>query len=294
MSFVKITDPAKRDSIVKESLELRSAIKQNSLSQKLGDIGLQRDLSKIFKPITESQSTITKEIGALKDSTSSTLQALPASISSQLKALTLPNYSSIQAEPDEFEDAVEQHRLIELGEIATKYLKSAMNKQSTDRTFGLYENDDKFFIGNEEVTIAGDDIIVGTTKYRGTSGLWELIMSKNPDDKLYNSEDKQNYKNILLETNAIINPATNRVRSSGGDKYKNIIKPIYDEYKNKKGKGLMLPSDPNVLVDMLSLRLASYKAGNTGLRNEIVDICDELKRQNVLTDERYKNLMLTL
>ena len=130
MSFVKITDPAKRDSIVKESLELRSAIKQNS--QKLGDIGLQRDLSKIFKPITESQSTITTEIGALKDSTSSTLEALPASISSQLKALTLPNYSSIQAKPEEFEDAVEQHRLIELGEIATKYLKSAMNKQSTD------------------------------------------------------------------------------------------------------------------------------------------------------------------
>ena len=56
----------------------------------------------------------------------------------------------------------------------------------------------------------------------------------------------------------------------------------------------MLSSDPNVLVDMLSLRLASYKAGNTGLRNEIVDICDELKRQNVLTDERYKNLILTL
>ena len=111
---------------------------------------------------------------------------------------------------------------------------------------------------------------------------------------MYDSEDKQNYKNILLETNAIINPATGRVRSSGGEKYNNIIKPTYDEYKNKKGKGLMLSSDPNVLVDMLSLRLASYKTGNTGLRNKIVDICDELKRQNILTDERYKNLMLTV
>ena len=176
ISFVKITDQVKKDSIVKESLELRSTIKQNSLSQKLGDIGLQRDLSKIFKPITESQSIITKEIGALKDSTSSALQALPESISSQLKALTLSNYPSIQTELDEFEAAVEQHSLIELGEIATKYLKSAMNKQSTDRTFGLYEDDDKFFIGNKEVTIAGDDIIVGTTKCRGTPGLWELIM----------------------------------------------------------------------------------------------------------------------
>ena len=202
---------------------------------------------------------------------------MPTSISSQLKALTLPNYSSIQAELEEFEDAVEQPRLIELGEIATKYLKSAMNKQSTDKTFGLYENDDKFFIGNKEVTLAGDDIIVRTTKYRGTPGLWELMMSKNLDDKLYDSEDKQNYKNILLETNSIINPKTVRVRSSGGEKYNNIIKLIYDEYKSKKGKGLVLPSDQNVLVDMLSLRLASYKAGNTGLKNEIVDICGELK-----------------
>ena len=102
-------------------------------------------------------------------------------------------------------------------------------------------------------------------------------MSKNPDDKLYDSKDKQNYKNILLETNAMINQKTGRVRFSRGEKYKNIIKPKYDEYKSKKGKGLMLSLDPNVLVDMLSLRLVSYKAGNTGVRNEIVDICDELK-----------------
>ena len=285
MSFVKITDPAKRDSIVKESLDLRNAIKQNSLSQKLGDIWMQRDLEKIFKPITESQSTITKEIGALKDSTSSALQALPTSISTQLKALTVPNYPSIQADAE---------GIIALGEIATRYMKSAVSKESTDRTFGLYERDNKFFIGTSEVTIEGDDIIVGTTKYRGTPGLWELIMSKNPNDKLYDAEDKQNYENILIETNAMVNPETGKVRSSAGEKYKRIIKPIYDEYKNKKGKGLMLPSDPNELVNMLSLRIASYKAGNTGVRNEIVDICDELKRKGALTVEQYKNLMLTL
>ena len=100
-------------------------------------------------------------------------------------------------------------------------------------------------------------------------------MSKNTDDKLYDSEDKQNL-NILLETNAMINQKT-RVRFSRGEKYKNIIKPIYDEYKSKQGTGLMLSLDPNVLVDMLSLRVVSYKAGKTGVRNEIVDICDELK-----------------
>ena len=64
MSFVKITYPAKRDLIVKEPLDLRSAIKQNSLSEKLGNIRLQRELTKLYKPIIESQSTITREIGA--------------------------------------------------------------------------------------------------------------------------------------------------------------------------------------------------------------------------------------
>ena len=111
MSFVKITDPAKRDSIVKETLGLRSAIKQNSLSEKLGNIGLQRELTKLYKPITESQSSITREIGALKESTSSALQALPASISSQLKAITPPSYPSIEAETAEKEVASRQNQV---------------------------------------------------------------------------------------------------------------------------------------------------------------------------------------
>ena len=87
---------------------------------------------------------------------------------------------------------------------------------------------------------------------------------------------------------------TNRVKSSGGAKNKNIIKPIYDELKSKKGKGLLLPSDSDALVDMLDLRLASYNAGNTGVRNEIVDIADKLRRQSVLTDEQYKKFMSVL
>ena len=262
----------------------------------MGNIGLQRELTKLYKPITESQSTITREIGALKESTSSALQALPASISSQLKAITPSIYPSIQAETAEEEAASRQKLgLIELGPLASSYLKrSVSNKQSTDRTFGLYEKDNTFFIGDKAVTIAGDDITFGTTKYRGTQGLWELIMLREPDDKLYDTDDLRKYKNILLEINALFIQGTNRVKFSGGAKYKNIIKSIYDELKSKKGEELLLPSDSDALVDILDLRLASYNAGNTGVRNKIVDIADELRRQSVLTDEQYKKLMLVL
>ena len=140
-----------------------------------------------------------------------------ASISSQLKAITPPSYPSIQAETAEEKAASRQKSgFIELGPLASSYLRRLMsNKQSTDRTFGLYENDNTFFIGDKEVIIAVDDITVGITKYRGSQGLWELIMLKKPDDKLYDTDDLRKYKNILLETNALFLQGTNRVKSSG-------------------------------------------------------------------------------
>jgi len=40
--------------------------------------------------------------------------------------------------------------------------------------------------------------------------------------------------------------------------------------------------------------MASKQAGNTGIRNEIVSICNELLRKKNLSRDAYKNLMLTL
>jgi len=40
--------------------------------------------------------------------------------------------------------------------------------------------------------------------------------------------------------------------------------------------------------------MASKQADNTGLRNEIVSICDEFLRQKILSRDACKNLMLAL
>jgi len=40
--------------------------------------------------------------------------------------------------------------------------------------------------------------------------------------------------------------------------------------------------------------MASKQAGNTGLRNEIVSIYEELLKQKLLPLDAYKNLMLAL
>jgi len=60
------------------------------------------------------------------------------------------------------------------------------------------------------------------------------------------------------------------------------------------GQGIILPADPNALCERVKILMASKQAGNTGLRNEIVSICDELLRQKILSRDAYKNLMLTL
>ena len=53
---------------------------------------------------------------------------------------------------------------------------------------------------------------------------------------------------------------------------------------------VIMSSDPNALLERLDLLLASKKAGHTGVGNELVSICDELKRQGVLDTDAYKKL----
>ena len=55
MSFLKITDPTKRDQTVKEYLELKKNIRDNLLSERTGEQQLQTELTKFYRPITESQ-----------------------------------------------------------------------------------------------------------------------------------------------------------------------------------------------------------------------------------------------
>ena len=96
MSFLKISDPVKRDLIVKEYLELKKNIWDNLLSERTGEQELQTDLSKFFKPITETQKATTREITeGLKP------------IKEGIEAITFPAYPWIQAfeKPLEGEDA---------------------------------------------------------------------------------------------------------------------------------------------------------------------------------------------
>ena len=255
MSFLKISDPVKRDLIVKEYLELEKNIRDNFLRERTGEQQLQTNLSKFFKPITETQKA-TREI-------TEGLKPIKEGIENLPQAITFPAYPSIQASEKPLEGEDTQY----IGEVAEKYLRKFATKDEADKTYGLYDRYGNFYIGNKPVVIIDNNIVVEDEEYEGTRGLWELIVSKKPTD--YTDDDYDNYARLMLKTNTLHrdnNPDSNYPKSSKGQKWKRILKTIWDIRREYEGSGVVvIPSNPNALLERLDLLLASQEAGHTGL-----------------------------
>ena len=178
---------------------------------------------------------------------------------------------------------------LSLGEIAEEYLKDP----DRDKILGIRNVEGLYYIGNKQVTIVDNNILAGGEKFKGTPGLWELLMSKNPDDDYFDENDYHEYGKLMVKTNALhknYNPNNPYPRSSRSDKWY-LVSQIWADKEGYEGEGVVvIPSDPNALLERLDLLLASQKAGHTGVRNELVSICDELKRQGVLDTDSYKKL----
>ena len=119
-------------------------------------------------------------------------------------------------------------------------------------------------------------------------------MSKQPEKGSFSNEDRINYGRLMVKTNALqqkYDPNNPYPKGSDGFKWMKLLRHIWHEKEEYEGKGVVvIPSDPNALLERLDLLLASKEAGNTGVVNELVSICDELKRQGVLNSESYKKL----
>ena len=178
-----------------------------------------------------------------------------------------------------------------------------------------------FYMGNKPIIIE-NNIIVDDIEFVGTPGFWELVTSKRPNPDIYTEEDLNKYQQLILQTNTAYqnnNPRDSKdpskpnrqPKKSKANKWKTLIKPVWEGIKQQQkeeteeetevdedepqpstsGTGLkILPSDPNALIDRFDLLFTSQKARHTGVRNEIVSILDELKRQGVLNVNDYKKL----
>ena len=229
MSFIKIKDPRRREELIKDLIETRKRIKDNFIARKVGESEYQTGLTKLFKPITETQKATAKEITEAQKATAEkiTSELLPIKESlEKIPAITFPAFPAVEMTKEEKTN---------LEPIATNALIGLASKGGIDKSFGLTVKKNRFHIGDKPITIKDDNIIIEGVEYRGTPGLWELIMSQEP--QYFTEEDFINYGDLLIQTNTIYhnnNPNQNKPKSSKSYKWGKIIKPIWEDIKKRK------------------------------------------------------------
>ena len=243
---------------------------------------MQTELTKFYRPITETQKATTREITEGLKPIREGIEKLPQAMLPLGEASGEEAWKNFEEEEDEL-----------VGDIAIKYLR--LDDKIKDKTFGIRKIDGHHYIGDTHVIIHKINIIIDDEKFIGTPNLWNLIMLKDPPIREdYTEKDMENYVKILLKTHVLHqgnNPNNPYPKSSKGDKWNRLLSNIWENTGGFAGKGIVIMlSDPNALLERLDLLLASQEAGHTGVGNELVSICDELKRQGVLDAETYKKL----
>ena len=341
MSFIKIKDPRKREELIKDFIETRKRIKDNFIARKVGEIEYQTGLTKLFKPVTETQKATAKEITeAQKTATKGITEAQKETTKELIKRLR----------PLEDNDAPPPYEPPFAGEYEVPGEYEEPGKEIAEKTEGGYRLG-KAFINLDEKN--KNVLAINGEIYTDSNKIYDILTNKNTNVIWgdLNEDEKIKLGVLIIQSGAIQKDQNNRPNKLGGNtKWNNLYshiwfnRPLYIDYSDlneelindafqlyknphkkttsetkekikeilniedvkfdkrryktpkerpteKTGSGLkILPSDPNALIDRFDLLFSSQKAGHTGVRNEIVSILDELKRQGVLNVNEYKKI----
>ena len=165
MAFIDIQDPTKREQIVQDYIKNIEEIRQRKENQKVRGIAQRRDIEKVFQPVVQatekSASQITSEIKNLK------------------------------------EQPKEQPKNEKPISEALDYFLNQYDKAKLDQYFGIYEKNGIYMMGDQEIKVdEHDNIHVDEASFKGTKGLWRLIMMKKPE--IYEKEDLRDYQELIM------------------------------------------------------------------------------------------------
>ena len=336
MSFIKVTDPKKREALVRDFIETRKRIKDNFISRKVGESEYQTGLTKLFKPVTETQKTTAKEItdaqkAATKEITDTQKKAIKDITGElipiqegidRLPKVPPPLYSELPfAAEDEIPDIEETVK--ELPNFVKKEEKGykigdfyfdfdEVNKNVLSKSAEIFTDSPEIYIltnkkSNQRWENLNDDekrrlgVLISHSKAIkknlnnspvkiGGNNMWNNVFSHIWFNRFQYIEKEEILKNDELKNDAIKLLKRNHIKTTDETK-KRIQEIIKGPKPGTSGTGLkILPSDPNALIERFDLLFSSKKAGHTGVRNEIISILDELKRQGVININDYKKL----
>ena len=231
MSFIKVKDPRKREELIKDFIETRKRIKDNFVARKVGEAEYQTGLTKLFKPVTETQKATAKEITEAQKTTAEKFTSELLPIKEGIEGL--PTKADISRIPLKVFNQIfpalkyKEGDIMNLGTIAVNALIEAFSKDGIDRTYGIYAKDKKFYMGNKPITIKDNNIIIinadesgNNFNVNGSPGLWRLITEKNILDKSeFTPEELTNYFIMMYITKTIyINNDPTRGKRGGKTK----------------------------------------------------------------------------
>ena len=316
MSFLNISDPKKRDTVVNEYLALVKKIQQEKMNEKAGELTRVENLKQVFDPVVQSTekstTAITKELAPLREE----MRNLNENLIAEKTQMAGRKRKRDELTPPPPEDNVLQH-----------YLHKS-DKGKLDKYFGIqYTRHGNYMMGDKEVTVdKQSNIHVDGNTYKATVGLWALVMEAVPKENEYTNNDLNVYADLVQKTNILYYPPLNLTAHSRYKKtykWKNILMPIrdwgYQQHSSHDhqgsasssspsysptitspptdenlvdGSGIQfLPTDIKGLTKKLHLLLAEFAAGNkTSTRNEIIFILDELLRRKKISRKEYTDI----
>ena len=234
MSFLNIKNREERGKMIKDYLALKERLKKRSMEERSDLADYQRDLEENFEPVVASNKEMAKEI--INELTPITKELQELNNKGRAKLVATPKIG-VKRDSSSQPKRIKQNVPNNFGPIAETFFKKYMDpdtrNKKVDTTFGIrYENPTRWMIGNKEIEIDGDDIIIDGEMYVGTPGLWSLIASKTPNS--YTEDDLDRYKELLYETSALHQHYDSRdpyPRASGSKKWKQILAPIWNEFQ---------------------------------------------------------------
>ena len=240
MSFIKVKDPRKREEMIKDFIETRKRIKDSFIAKKVGESEYQTGLTKLFKPVTETQKATAKEITDAQKTTVEKITSELLPIKEGLENLiVIPSIEAGETIPalEMTEEQIEQ-----IGETASEHLKTLVEQKPTHADIRSGDKGVSLFkIGKTPIKIEDDDITINNRIYDGTPGLWRLLTSKDiPNKSEYEKEDLISYIYIMYDSNVTrVKYDRDNSRVGGTNKKMNkLIKPLVtaleDEELEKK------------------------------------------------------------
>lgn len=308
MSFLEIKDIKNKEKLIKDYLNTRQKIKSDYENKKISDYEMREETEKIFKPVTSTLNKNRDLVVINNENTSNLLKSIEgdqSKVLNEIKNLKQPKLIPISPlhqksilppplQPEKVNNEKTEPNQIKVSQLIASYLKDPSDKSQSGYSIKYHKEKDKYFIGNKYISFNDNQMAIKDKKYNATSGLMELMIKSNPDKNKITEEDYKNYKQILIDTNAIyqgLEPTNRIIPPNRSIKYKIIMDLFPEKFNSKTGDGIeFLPSDPTQLFEQLQLSSASYHAGNNGEYNRINSILDSLLKMNVITSRQYENL----